>query len=1029
MLLPSLLSSSIGLLLVAHSTHANPKSRPYVPFRTSPYEHSHLDHNLTLSDTRKSRLKNYNQKTQDAEKCPLQFTLGLSRRSHMAPQHSSSSLAIVQPPVLYPIHPSRGPGRQVLHTTQYEHLDLLSPSRIPLDAVIQEGLVQQEDFPLLFESSSFLTSPLIHDVNGDGIADAILADYDGGLYFVGLGGDKRYFEKAQVPRMYLRRGWVECRLNETIHGELPVVEEEERVYDPFHSHFEYGSDRHVEDKAVLQGVTANVLDRKQEDLLALDDRRSRRITREKPPKEEEEVAEDGQVVKEGDGAQVKDEEESVHRRLEQIEGDESKSQGQEEVKDLSEGQQVDVDTPGEESAGGEGKESDPESEQREAIQEDEPKDLSAQDDWEAVRGGEGQGNGWGDDEYGENWGDDEAGPTDDHRNGGMEDDYGAYDDYHYGGHYHRNEVLDEYYDDKHYIRIPPHLLCPPVLMETPKLYSQNPDESRAALFVAVSYYMDEDEYEGFFSYKRFDNIDIGDESEVERGSYVASALMIYELDSTARWGRQEHLDLSADPTAPQNATLVGSYPIVAHDEKMGAFAMSPPVLADIDGDGSIEVLIGTSMGIVYCFDANHMFKKDGWPVQMKSAIETRMLVEDVVGDTNLEIFISDVEGNLVCLNHAGAVIWHRDLGSSIGSDVVSSSPMSLGDVNGDGILDLVLVSRSKNTPAGEPVVIFAFNAATGDDLPNFPVSLEPKVAGKESGSVLPQPLLVDLHSDQTQWESYLLRNGARATHENVAKSKAPHGGSALGLHIVQPVGSDLFIVEAGSGCIQKIDVGDEVAAMVQADDVHGTNRLDLVVSTVSGNIVTLESPAVPYHPLNVWSNGDIRGRMNSFAQGFSASQGIFVHDSSRQYRDIFGVYLPVTFQIFDNRPNIEKEPNRRIYKVEMRDGTSSERPLFRKEYNATGTYTERFYVPYGPGYYSISVVMKTSHGLVYEDTFHLGYNVHYMDGFGILLWLPLLLAAIPILLCGKKKITWDDEDFDSNERGGSGQGILGRALS
>jgi hypothetical protein len=44
---------------------------------------------------------------------------------------------------------------------------------------------------------------IIHDVNGDGISDAILADYDGGIYFVGLqvGKDhRRYFHKARIPR-------------------------------------------------------------------------------------------------------------------------------------------------------------------------------------------------------------------------------------------------------------------------------------------------------------------------------------------------------------------------------------------------------------------------------------------------------------------------------------------------------------------------------------------------------------------------------------------------------------------------------------------------------------------------------------------------------------------------------------------------------------------------------------------------------------------------------------------------------------
>ena len=115
--------------------------------------------------------------------------------------------------------------------------------------------------------------------------------------------------------------------------------------------------------------------------------------------------------------------------------------------------------------------------------------------------------------------------------------------------------------------------------------------------------------------------------------------------------------------------------------------------------------------------------------------------------------------------------------------------------------------------------------------------------------------------------------------------------------------------------------------MVQADNLHGTNNLDLVVSMTTGNIVTLESPVVPYHPLNVWNTGEVRSRRNNFAQGFTASQGIFVHDVSRRFRDVFGVYVPVTLEIFDNRPNIANEPDKRVYKVEIQDGISSTRVI------------------------------------------------------------------------------------------------------
>jgi hypothetical protein len=364
------------------------------------------------------------------------------------------------------------------------------------------------------------------------------------------------------------------------------------------------------------------------------------------------------------------------------------------------------------------------------------------------------------------------------------------------------------------------------------------------------------------------------------------------------------------------------------------------------------------------------------------------------------------------------MLWHRDLVSSIDeeSELLGSSQMSLGDADGDGRLDLIMLLKiaSKNKP--EIFYMVAISAVDGKDLPNFPIAVDSKTVStevdKELHQKLPQPLLVDLHADQSEWSTYFNRSAAvpsRSKAKTSVSPKSPHGGSAKGLHVVQPIGSDLFIAEAGSGCIQTIDIGDEVFAMVQADDVHGTDRLDLVVSTASGNIVTLECPAVPYHPLNVWNNGETRGRRNTFAQGYGASQGIFVHSVSRRYRDIFGVYIPVTFEIFDKRPSIENDPSKRIYKVEIRDGTSSKRAVFRNQYNTTGVFTERFYIPYGPCYYTLSVMLTTTHGLMHEDTFHIGYNVHFMDGFGLLLWLPLVIAAVPIVLCGRQKRNWDDE--------------------
>jgi len=419
---------------------------------------------------------------------------------------------------------------------------------------------------------------------------------------------------------------------------------------------------------------------------------------------------------------------------------------------------------------------------------------------------------------------------------------------------------------------------------------------------------------------------------------------------------------------------------------------------------------------------------------MQHAVESPVLVEDVAANTKLETFVSDIGGNIACFDEDANKVWHRDLRAAVSdglSSVRASSPMTLGDVDGDGVLDIVLALQVYHDDTQKTMTyIFAMTAVRGEDLKNFPMAFETPPSLQSAPGAdwvheqLQGVLLVDLHSDQDYLKDYLQRGGT-AWEPRIRSNSKVGGGSAPGLHLVFPIGEDLIIVEAGSGCTQTFGVGEEMVAMVQVDDVHGTNSLDLVVSTTSGNIITMESSA-PYHPLNVWNSGEMRGRMNTYAQGYSASQGIFVHSVSREYRDIFGVFVPVTFEIFDNRPNIANEPDKRIYKIEIRDGTSTKRALWRNTYNATGVYTERVYIPHGAGYYSLTVQLRSSNGIVYEDVFHVGYNVNYMDGFGLMLWLPLLLATITIFLgSSRASARWDDDDYEGGERNGGGLGILG----
>lgn len=117
-----------------------------------------------------------------------------------------------------------------------------------------------------------------------------------------------------------------------------------------------------------------------------------------------------------------------------------------------------------------------------------------------------------------------------------------------------------------------------------------------------------------------------------------------------------------------------------------------------------------------------------------------------------------------------------------------------------------------------------------------------------------------------------------------------------------------------------------------------------------------------------------------------------------------GFLFPITFEIFDRRKlDGDYRPK---YTVAIGEGTSNKKLRFRKEYNETGVYTERISLPEGGKYTTLVVTLVTEHGLQFEETFTIGYNVNYGQGIEWLITLPLMIAAIPLLLY-KRNLTID----------------------
>ena len=107
----------------------------------------------------------------------------------------------------------------------------------------------------------------------------------------------------------------------------------------------------------------------------------------------------------------------------------------------------------------------------------------------------------------------------------------------------------------------------------------------------------------------------------------------------------------------------------------------------------------------------------------------------------------------------------------------------------------------------------------------------------------------------------------------------------------------MYIVDGVTGCSDKVDIGENSYSMVLSDDITGNGMIDLLVSTMNGNVYCL-STDVPFHPLKAWST-----QVQSL-NGFTARegyQGVYVLHGSRQLRDIMGTTFTIQFEIVDNR--------------------------------------------------------------------------------------------------------------------------------
>jgi subtilisin family serine protease len=177
---------------------------------------------------------------------------------------------------------------------------------------------------------------------------------------------------------------------------------------------------------------------------------------------------------------------------------------------------------------------------------------------------------------------------------------------------------------------------------------------------------------------------------------------------------------------------VSGWPRTVDPENGGYFTQLGAATADVDGDGQVEILGSNTNGQLFAWHRNGE-PVSGWPVQLNEHWAHRVDASDVTGDGKAEVLVYG-GGSLRLLDGTGTSLpgWPAYLGLD-----QDSSPLAVGDVDGDGTPELVGVSRYA------PYSVYVRHT-NGSLLPGWPVELATDLEGTAGR---PSPTLGDLDGD------------------------------------------------------------------------------------------------------------------------------------------------------------------------------------------------------------------------------------------------------------------------------------------
>jgi hypothetical protein len=107
-------------------------------------------------------------------------------------------------------------------------------------------------------------------------------------------------------------------------------------------------------------------------------------------------------------------------------------------------------------------------------------------------------------------------------------------------------------------------------------------------------------------------------------------------------------------------------------------------------------------------------------------------------------------------------------------------------------------------------------------------------------------------TDGSSLPNFPFQTGHRVQAQATIAPLSPHQPNVQHI-LVMSFDGFLYAINGKSGCAHAVDIGEHSYAAVLVDDLCGDGNLELLVSTMNGNVYMLQTRA-PYHPLKTWSS-------------------------------------------------------------------------------------------------------------------------------------------------------------------------------